>query len=256
MSKKLIGVFGTCRIDNWLVKDFKKTRDIYPYIFENDKIIIYIRPLGYTIGTSDVYQNIELIRTKNYGKYKDLIKNNYHLKRQIFLKHGGKKILFNINYDLLIIEVCGFSKIIHKETGLQIPYMVEKDDENNYYNDNPEDINETTNNILSLAKRYKNIILLPPIIEINTDNLIIKTNCKNMTNKDIVNKIKKSRTNILNRIINIANLENNIYVFNTNDIIKKFTIEKMILDQVHYTEYGKKKISESLLNFIEKNNLL
>ena len=232
---------------------------VYPYIFENDKIIIYIRPLGYTIGTSDVYQNIELIRTKNYGKYKDLIKNNYHLKRQIFLKHGGKKILFNINYDLLIIEVCGFSKIIHKETGLQIPYIVEKDDKNNYYNDNPEDINETTNNILSLAKRYKNIILLPPIIEINTDNLIIrlhKNKLKNVTKHDIINKIKNNRIKILNRINNIANLEDNIYIFNTNDIIKKYTIEKMIFNETHYTAYGKKKISESLLDFIEKNNLL
>lgn len=32
MSKKLIGVFGTCRIDNWLVKDCKKIRDIYRYL--------------------------------------------------------------------------------------------------------------------------------------------------------------------------------------------------------------------------------
>ena len=57
-----IGVFGTCRIDDFNINDFKKKTKYYPYVYENKKYIINVRPLGYTTTTSDVLQNLSLIQ--------------------------------------------------------------------------------------------------------------------------------------------------------------------------------------------------
>ena len=66
-----IGVFGTLRIDNYNFDDFVKKTTYYPYVYENKKYIINVRPLGYTTKPSDILQNLMLIENKKYQDISD-----------------------------------------------------------------------------------------------------------------------------------------------------------------------------------------
>ena len=97
-----IAVFGTCRIDNFNVKDFIKTItvDKYPFIYSNDSDKIAVRPLGYTTTTTDALQCINVIKDESY---KEIQKNKF-LYQNILLKHGGRGIIKDLDYDFLVIE--------------------------------------------------------------------------------------------------------------------------------------------------------
>ena len=60
-----VGVFGTCRIDDYNVYDFVKTSKNHPYVYENKELVVNVRPLGYTTTSSDILQNLTLIQNKN-----------------------------------------------------------------------------------------------------------------------------------------------------------------------------------------------
>ena len=60
------------------------------------------------------------------------------------------------------------------------------------------------------------------------------------------------RADIIDRLNN-AKDDKDIYFINWNDIIKENGIDKMVEDQFHFTEYGRRYIAEYIYNFIQKN---
>lgn len=237
--KTKVGIFGTCRIDNYNFDDFIKKTKYYPYVYENNNFIINIRPLGYTTTTSDVLQNLSLIKNKKYLNIQDNFTFN-----NIFLKHGGKSFIPETNYDFLVLEICSLKKIINKFTNYIFPYEIEGKYNKDDFFTLKESKNETINNIIKIKELLNcKIILLPPIIEFNSK--IIKGQHENTT----YDKVLTYRKNILD-MLKIASNEKNIYLIDWNEIIKKEGINKMLIDQFHFTEYGKQTISKSIINKI------
>lgn len=240
MSKNKIGVFGTCRIDDYNFDDFKKQNTNYPYVYENKKTIINVRPLGYTTTTSDILQGLTLIKNKQYLNISDkFIFNN------IFLKHGGKSLISDISYNYLVLEICSLKKIIHKPTNYIFPYEIEGTYNKHDFFTLREEEHETINNIKKIRDLIKcKIILLPPIIEFNCK--VIKGEHEDVT----CDKVLDYRNEILNRLKKVSSIEKNIYLIDWNDIIIKEGKTKMLLDQFHFSDYGKKCISKTIFNKI------
>lgn len=236
-----IGVFGTCRIDDYNILDFKKITSIYPFIYTNKHTIINVRPLGYTTTTSDILQNLSLIKN---GKYKEIIKDKFIFKN-IFLKHGGQTIISTIDYQYLVLEICSIKKIIHKKTNYIFPYEIEgcKYNEVDFLTAT-EDCNETVSNILKIRDLINcKVILLPPIIEFDGKCI------KGLHENTLPDKVIEYRTEILNRL-KIASKEKDIVLFDWNEIINVKGKDKMLLDQFHFTDFGKKYISEQIYNIV------
>lgn len=241
-----VGVFGTCRIDNYNVYDFVKTSNNYPYVYKNKELVVNVRPLGYTTTSSDILQNLTLIKNKKYLEITDnFVFNN------IFLKHGGKSYIPDIDYDYLVLEICSLKKIIHKPTNYIFPYEIEGKSSQSYNKSDfltlREDETETINNIKKIRDLIKcKIILLPPIIEFNCK--VIKGEHEDVE----YNKVLNYRKDILNRLKKVS-AEENIYLIDWNEIIIKEGITKMLIDQFHFTDYGKKYISETIIKRINND---
>jgi hypothetical protein len=240
---KKIGVFGTCRIDDYEILDFKKKQNSYPFIFANENYIINVRPLGYSTTTSDIIQNLSLIKNNMYLEIKDefLIKN-------IFKKHGGKSFITDIDYHYLVLEICSLKKIIHVETNYIFPYEIEDDQfDNKKYKIETESFDETIQNIIKIRDLVKcPIILLPPIIKFEGN--VIKGVHENN------DKVMEYRNEILNRL-KIASTEKNIFLFDWNKIIGDKGCKEMLIDQFHFTINGKKIISEQIFNIIRSKKV-
>lgn len=104
-----------------------------------------------------------------------------------------------------------------------------------------EDENETINNIKKIRDLIKcKIILLPPIIEFNSK--VIKGEHEDVD----YDKVLDYRKDILNRLKKVS-VEENIYLIDWNEIIIKEGVTKMLIDQFHFTDYGKKYISKTII---------
>ena len=243
---KNIGVFGTCRIDNFNIEDFKQTIKMYPFVYQNGLYKINVRPLGYSTTSSDILQNLKLVKNKEHLK----IKENYPIYKNVFLKHKGKYMIEELNYSYLVLEICSIKKIIYKPSNLIFPYVVEFKDkfqEDDFCFDS-EDFQETINNIYEIQKLMKcKIILLPPVIEFAGD--VIKGTHEN-TDISIVLLYRKD---ILDRLTKCAEGNENIDLIDWNLLIKKYGINKMLEDQFHFTIFGKKIISKTIYNHIKLN---
>lgn len=238
-----IGIFGTCRIDDYNINDFEKTTKNYPYVYCNKEHVVNVRPLGYTTTSSDILQNLTLIKTK---KYKD-IKNKF-IFNNIFLKHGGKSYIPDIDYDYVVLEICSLKKIIHKPTNYIFPYEIEGRHNKQDFVNLVENENETINNIKKIRDLLKcKIILLPPIVEFSTDIM------KHIEN-NAYNKIIDNRKIILNRLEKVSN-DRDIILINFNEFIIKEGPKKMLTDLFHFTDYGKKYISSVIIKTITNNTL-
>jgi FkbM family methyltransferase len=239
-KRKKIGVFGTCRIDDYNFEDFKQLSTQYPYIYQNDQFTINVRPLGYTTTTGDVLQNLSLIKTGEHTKIIDRF-----VYKNVLLKHGGIKILTDLDYDYLVIEVCSIKKIIHKKSGLIFPYEIEGQYQDSDYDFVSETFDETINNIRQI-KMLVNcpIILLPPIITF--DGIPIKGDHENTG----VSRVINYRSDIVRRINECVKQINDIHIFEWNNEIKQYGILKMLRDQFHFTEFGKKNMSSKILDLI------
>ena len=240
---KKIGIFGTCRIDNYEILDFKKNNNTYPFIFSNGNYSIFIRPLGYTTTTSDIFQNLNLIKNNIHKEIKDefIIKN-------VFKKHGGKTFITDIDYDYLVLEICSLKKIIHLETNYIFPYEIEEDKfDNKKYKIETESFDETVQNIIKIRELINcPIILLPPIIKFEGN--VIKGIHENN------DKVMEYRNEIINRLKKASDNEN-IFLFDWNKIIDEKGIKYMLLDQFHFTIHGKKIISEQIFNIIKSKKV-
>lgn len=237
-----IGIFGTCRIDNYNIEDFKQIETNYPYIYRNDKYTINIRPLGYSTSSSDVLQNLILLKSGNYNNIK-----SQFIYKNVLLKHGGTKIITDTDYKYLVLEICSIKKIIHKDTGYIFPYEIEGHHNKRDYEIISETFNETVNNIIKIQK-YMNcpIILLPPITKFNGEVI------KGVHENTVKDKILNYRNDIIERLKK-ASKTKNIYLLNWNDFIIDKGIKNMIKDQFHFTTFGKKYISQQIYNFILNN---
>jgi len=241
---KKVGVFGTCRIDNYNILDFKQITNEYPYVYNNKNTTINVRLLGYTTSSSDILQNITLTKNKTYQNIKDpFIYNN------VFLKHHGTRAIFDLDYDYLVLEICSIKKIIHKKTTLIFPYEIEGNYNKDDFKIEKESFEETVNNIVNIFKMLKcKIILLPPIIEFNGD--ITKGAHEDIELESVLNY----RKDIIKRLDKATMYDNNIKLFNWNNEIKEIGIDRMLTDQFHFTEFGKKHISIKILELLNLNN--
>lgn len=202
---------------------------------------INVRPLGYSTTISDVLQNISLIKEKKHNLINKFIFKN------LFLKHGGKTFIPELDYDYLIIEVCSIKKIINNNTGFIIPYEIEGRNPINYtYKIVNEEFNETIDKIKNLQKLLNcKIILIPPIYIFNGNPI------KGVHETVIPSKVINYRLNILERLKKAENNES-ILLYDWNENIKENGINKMLKDQFHFTDFGKKYNLEKIINLIEK----
>jgi hypothetical protein len=240
MEKKNIGVFGTHRIEDYNIEDFIKNNNDYPFIYTNNHFQINVRPLGYSCTSSDVLQSIELVHTE---KFKEI--NDPFIFQNVFLKHGGKNIITSLHYDFLIIEICSLKKIIHKETGYIFPFEIEGPINQHEYIYNTETYDETINNILKIQELIKcKIILLPPITIFNEQP-------KSGFHEEVIpQKVVEYRNEIIKRLSDVSKLNGHITFINWNENIKNIGVKRMVEDQFHFTEFGKKYISQYIINFI------
>ena len=240
---KKIGVFGTCRIDNYNILDFKNITPQFPRIYQNNQFTINVRPLGYTTTSSDILQNLTLISN---GKYKEITDN--FVFKNIFQTHHGTKILSDLDYEYLVLEICSVKKIVHKETNYIFPYEVD----GKAYNETEfltetETFDETISNILQIRDLIKcKIILLPPICVFNGPSII------GIHENTIPSKVLEYRKDIFNRLKTVSN-EKDIFLFDWNKIIKEKGCGVMLVDQFHFTDFGQKYISEKIYNTIISN---
>lgn len=244
---KKIGVFGTCRIDNFLFGDFVKKSNTYPYIYENKNYIINVRPLGYSTTSSDVLQNINLIYS---GDYKNITDN--FIIHNVFLKHGGKCFITELDYDYLVIEVCSTKKIIHNNSGLIFPYEIEYVcPDNSKYTYTKEEYDETINNIIQIQKKINcKIILIPPIYIFKGNPIL------GVHENTLETKVMHYRLDILKRLKEVSQNNHNIILFDWNNNIKKFGIDTMLKDQFHFTEFGKKYNLKQIMDIIESKTIV
>ena len=91
------------------------------------------------------------------------------------------------------------------------------------------------------------IILLPPIIEFNGNPV------KGVHENTDISKILSYRKDILNRLAKCAEAHTDIDLIDWNIIIKKHGINKIVKDQFHFTEIGKKIISQEIFKHIKSN---
>lgn len=242
-QKKKIGVFGTCRIDDYNIEDFKQIRKKYPYTYTNKHFHILVRPLGYTTTSSDVLQNIRLINEQQKITDPFLFKN-------IFLKHGGEIVLDETCYDYIVVEICSIKKIIHIGTNYIIPYEIEGKHNKTDFRIETEDFEETVGNIKKIRSLLGcNIILLPPIIEFSGKAVL------GVHENIVPEKVLGYRKDIINRLQTAARDEDGIFFYNWNDSILEQGVDIMIKDQFHFTEYGKKYISNKIYNIIKADKV-
>jgi FkbM family methyltransferase len=243
-----IGVFGTCRIDNFNVKDFIKTItvDKYPFIYSNNSDKIVVRPLGYTTTTTDVLQCINVIKDESY---KEIQKNKF-LYQNILLKHGGRGIIKDLDYDFLVIEVCSLKRIYYKKTGHVFPYEVEGNFNLDDFYLNTETEEETLSNINQIQKTLKcPVILIPPIV--NFQGRVIKGEHENVN----TDKVLCYRNEIISRLKKASHKKDEIIYLDLNKIINELSIDKSLQDQFHLTDLGKKYLSNSILDICKRQNI-
>lgn len=242
IAKHKIGIFGCCIIDDYNILDFKHIKyNSNPYIYENKNFLIYTRPLGYTTTSSDVLQNLKLIKSNEHINITDDF-----IYKNVLLKHGGDIIIDNLDYTIIVLEICSLKKIIYKKNNLIFPFEIEGNYNDNDFIINTENEEETINNIRQIQKLLKcKIILLPPLIKFKEE--IKKGIHENVT----LNKIMNYRYDIINRLNKVSNNEN-IYFLNWNDFINEHNIDKLIEDQFHFTKYGKKYMSEQIFKLCNK----
>ena len=243
-----IGIFGTCRIDNFNVKDFVKTKtlDKYPFVYNNNSDKILVRPLGYTTTTTDVLQCINIIKDESY---KDIQKNKF-LYQNVLLKHGGMGIIQDLNYDFVAIEICSLKRIYYKKTGHVFPYEVEGEFNPDDFFLNTESEAETLSNITEIQKILKcPVILIPPII--NFHGRAIRGEHENVN----VDKVLSYRNEIISRLKKASYKKDKIIYLDLNKIINQLSIEKSLQDQFHLTDFGKKYLSNSILDICKRESI-
>jgi len=243
---KKIGVFGTCRIDDFSFDDFIKKTTAYPYIFKNSNCTINVRPLGYTTTSSDVLQNLRLIHDKTYMKIKDKF-----VLHNVFHKHGGKSFIPDIGYDCVILEICSIKKIIHRNSELIFPYEIERVcADSSEYSYESEEFSETVDNIIAIQKLLNcKIILIPPIYTFDGSPEI---GCHE--NISISSKVIQYRMDILDRLRSASD-GNDIILFDWNVNIKKHGVATMLTDQFHFSEWGKKYNLKQILDIFESKTV-
>lgn len=235
-NKQKIGVFGTCRVDYFDGKLLEGSLNNYPFIYSTNTSLINVRPLGYTVSSSEILQNLTLIKN---DKEKNVDKRLYN---NVFLKHHGKRIIRDINYDYLILEICSIKKIRHIQSSLLFPYEVEGYNFNkNEFVTEHESSEETIQNIRDIQSMIEcKIILLPPIINFN---------CKPISgvHEGIVpEKVIEYRKEIINRLILSQN--EHIFFYDWNNILTP----NMLKDQFHFTDEAKKIISSNIYELTQK----
>ena len=242
IAKHKIGVFGCCRIDDYNILDFKHIKsNKNPYIYENRNYLIYTRPLGYTTTSSDVLQNLKLIKS---NEYKNI--NDPFIYTNVLLKHGGDCIIEHLDYSIVVLEICSLKKIIYKKNNLIFPFVIEGNHNINDFVIETETESETIENIKSIQKLLNcKIILIPPLIKFNEE---VKQGFHENVSLD---KIMDYRYTIINRL-NKVNDYKNIYFLNWNDFINDHNIEEIIEDQFHFTKYGKKYMSSKIFEIFNK----
>jgi len=239
--KNNIGVFGTCRIDKFNIHDLQQKSQTYPYIYENNNYKINVRPLGYTTSSSDVLQNLRLLKD---NRYKEMI-NVPFIYKNVFLKHGGKTIITDTNYKYIVLEICSIKKIIHKPSGLIFPYEIEGEHNKDDFIIECETETETISNIIEISKLMNcPVILLPPITQFKGIPI------KGVHENTIPDHVLSYRNNIIDRLKTVSKNNNNITLLNWNDDINKNGVAKMLIDQFHFTEFGKNMVANIIFNFI------
>jgi FkbM family methyltransferase len=241
-----VGVFGTCRIDDYNVEDFVQHRHKYPYIFKNRTHCINVRPLGYTTTTSDVYQNLSLIQT---GEYKNI--TDPFIYRNVLLKHGGADILPTTTYNVLVLEICSIKKIVHLKSNYIFPYEIEGSHQMADFKIETESFDDTVQNILKIRDLLNcEIVLLPPITEFEGKHVV------GVHENPSMNKVLEYRNDIINRLQYAASAYENVYFFDWNLCIKERGPKIMLHDQFHFSSYGKKYISQYIYHFIQKRTVI
>lgn len=242
---KKVGVFGTCRIDDFNFDDFSKLSNQYPYEYKNEKFKINVRPLGYTTSSGDILQNLNLIKNKKHLEIKD----DFVLKNVLY-KHGGTRYIPEIDYDYLILEICSIKKIIHNRSGYIFPYEVEgRDPFSSEYTTSNEDFDETVNNIIKIQEIMNcTIVLIPPIYTFN-DKIT-----KGVHESCLPEKVLDHRLDILERLTKAAN-SNNIILYDWNVNIKQYGADKMLKDQFHFNDYSKRYNLKQIIKIIDSKKL-
>lgn len=242
---KKVGVFGTCRIDDFNFDDFVKLTDRYPYEYVNKKFKINIRPLGYTTTSSDILQNLTLIKNKKHLEIKDDF-----IIRNVLYKHGGTRYIPDLDYDYLVLEICSIKKIIHERSGYIFPYEVEgRDPFSSEYTASNEDFDETVNNIIKIQEIMNcTILLIPPIYTFN-DKIT-----KGVHESCLPEKVLDHRLNILDRLTKAANSKN-IILYDWNVNIKQHGADKMLKDQFHFNDSAKRYNLKQILRIIDSKKL-
>lgn len=239
-----IGVFGTCRIQDWNFNEFQKKTNKFPLIYANKDCTVNVRPLGYTTTASDVLQNLDLVKSNRHSQ----LKKNGFLYENIFLTHNGgsKTVIFDMDYDVLVIEICSIRKLYHIASNLIFPYcallrgkeVFYEDLSKKEYHEVREEFDETVQKIQKIQELMNcKIVLVPPITEFDINI------------KDDVNHCVAYRNDIIERL-KIAQDNKNIYFINWNDFIKEKGRNIIVKDQFHFTDYGGKEISKYIYNFI------
>ena len=255
---KKVGVFGTCRIENWNGTDLKKVNSGMPVIYQDSRYQFLIRPLGYTTTTSDVAQNLRLIYRSEY----QTIEEDPPLFREIFMKHGGQSVVTGLDYDLIIIEACSVKKIIYEIKQTEIKQTETKQTETKQYiipyeieskeimptRIETESEEETFSNLQEISRVLNGvqIVLLPPIVEFTGQHIIgIHENVR--SSQHVLNY----RRDILHRLRDCADKIQNVYFYDWNDLIREHGAQEMLLDQFHFTEKGYQVVASKLFNFVD-----
>ena len=96
------------------------------------------------------------------------------------------------------------------------------------------------------------VILLPPITQFKGIPI------KGVHENTIPDHVLSYRNNIIDRLKTVSKNNNNITLLNWNDDINKNGVAKMLIDQFHFTEFGKNMVANIIFNFISirKINLI
>ena len=91
------------------------------------------------------------------------------------------------------------------------------------------------------------IILLPPITHFKGIPI------KGVHENTMPEHVLSYRNNIIDRLKIVSKQNTNITLLNWNDDIRENGINNMLIDQFHFTEFGKTKVANMIFNFIMKN---
>lgn len=237
MSKKTIGVFGTCRISKY---KHPKLENINDRKFINKKYEIYTQPIHYTTSTREVIQSLKILDNR------DLIKNIENNKES---KEFKNMFYFTINrepmpdvtgkFDSYIFEICSIKNVITDYKlgeNITIPYKpVDKDIKYERMN---ETMLETCQNfnIINELVGDKPVLLFGPLL------------IKSLPN-DVLEK-RKYLVSILNKW---ASENENITFINLSNIIYKLGYARCMKDQYHYSDFFVEYQTKIILQWIEKN---